>query len=380
MEVYEITGWIILITIPLSILLGICSLVGVKGMVFKRVLENIQFGGKYKERIVGSILYFLMIPLFISVTMGIVGYAFTPEEVLAERARIRAEARAKEEAEKEAEKARKAEEEALQKAEEEKARRHTPHTGTPEYDVSNIHVGNVHIPEGLAVEFSESEARDILKKALDKMKKEMSFKYVMYDGLPGDQIMLGDNGRYYYQFEVGGILKRSVTFNVDVLTGDIFENPGYSHKIVPFDEWAGRVGVQIEGERKAVAAEKAAKERKEKELEQRMCGLQVYDIRWINPVTERIGAIGTLQATGAGINLSNGVVYDIAGVVKNTGKKRFKGGTMVINLYAGPHKAGDMYVSISTPLNPGETFYFRQSTGSIEADRCEVDHITESFF
>lgn len=53
---------------------------------------------------------------------------------------------------------------------------------------------------------------------------------------------------------------------------------------------------------------------------------------------------------------------------------------MVINLYAGPHKAGDMYVSISTPLNPGETFYFRQSTGSIEADRCEVDHITESFF
>ena len=42
MEVYEITGWIILITIPLSILLGICSLVGVKGMVFKRVLENIR--------------------------------------------------------------------------------------------------------------------------------------------------------------------------------------------------------------------------------------------------------------------------------------------------------------------------------------------------
>lgn len=53
---------------------------------------------------------------------------------------------------------------------------------------------------------------------------------------------------------------------------------------------------------------------------------------------------------------------------------------MVVNLYAGSHKTGDVYVSISTPLNPGETFYFRQSTGSIEADRCEVDHITESFF
>lgn len=53
---------------------------------------------------------------------------------------------------------------------------------------------------------------------------------------------------------------------------------------------------------------------------------------------------------------------------------------MVGNLYAGSHKAGDAYVSISTPLNPGEPVYFRQSTGSIEADRCEVDHITESFF
>ena len=380
MAAYEIAGMVILIGIPTSILLGICSLIGVKGMVFKRVLENIKFGGKHKERFVGSILYFLMIPLFISITMGIVGYALTPEEVLAERARIRAEVQAKEQAEREAEEARKAEEEALKKAEEEKARRHTPHTGTPAYDVSNIHVKNVDIPENLTVEFSESEARDILKNALDKIKKELAFKYVMYDGLPGGQIMLGDNGRYYYQFEAGGILNHAVAFNVDVLTGDIFENPGYSHKIVPFDEWAARSSVQIEGERKAQAAEKATKEREEKELERKMCGLQVYDIRWINPVTERIGAIGSLQAAGAGVDLSSGVIYHLAGVVKNTGKKKFKGGTLVINLYAGPHKVGNMYVSISTPLNPGETFYFRESTGSIEADRCEVDHITEDLF
>jgi len=66
--------------------------------------------------------------------------------------------------------------------------------------------------------------------------------------------------------------------------------------------------------------------------------------------------------------------------VRDTGKKKFKGGTMVVNLYARSHKTGDVYVSISTPLNPGETFYFRESTGSIEAERCEVDHITESFF
>lgn len=66
--------------------------------------------------------------------------------------------------------------------------------------------------------------------------------------------------------------------------------------------------------------------------------------------------------------------------MRDTGKKKFKGGTTVVNLYAGSHKASDAYVSISTPLNPGETFYFRQSTGSIEADLCEVDHITESFF
>ena len=66
--------------------------------------------------------------------------------------------------------------------------------------------------------------------------------------------------------------------------------------------------------------------------------------------------------------------------MRDTGKKKFKGGTTVVNLSAGSHKASDMYGSISTPLNPGETFYFRQSTGAIEADRCEVDHITESFF
>ena len=66
--------------------------------------------------------------------------------------------------------------------------------------------------------------------------------------------------------------------------------------------------------------------------------------------------------------------------MRDTGKKKFKGGTMVVNLYARSHKTGDVYVSISTPLNPGETFYFRESTGSIEAERCEVDHITESFF
>ena len=66
--------------------------------------------------------------------------------------------------------------------------------------------------------------------------------------------------------------------------------------------------------------------------------------------------------------------------MRDTGKKKFKGGTMVVNLYARSHKAGDMYVPISTPLNPGEPVYFRESTGLIEAERCEVDHITESFF
>lgn len=66
--------------------------------------------------------------------------------------------------------------------------------------------------------------------------------------------------------------------------------------------------------------------------------------------------------------------------MRDTGKKKFKDGTMVVNLYAGSHKTGDVYVSISTPLNPGETFYFREATGLIEAERCEVDHITESFF
>ena len=60
-----------------------------------------------------------------------------------------------------------------------------------------------------------------------------------------------------------------------------------------------------------------------------------------------------LQDIGAGINLTNGVVYDIAGVVRGTGKKNFKGGTMVVNLYAGSHKTGDVYVSISKPLYQG---------------------------
>ena len=73
MDWLAVSSVFIVIGVGISIIMGICTLAGVKGMVFKKGLDKIPFESKYKERIVGGVVYFILVPFFITSTLLVAG-------------------------------------------------------------------------------------------------------------------------------------------------------------------------------------------------------------------------------------------------------------------------------------------------------------------
>lgn len=326
----------ITVGVGVSILMGICALAGVKGMVFKKLLNKIPFESKYKERIVGAVIYFIFVPFFITSTLLVAGIALTPDEVWAEEARIRAEEQMKKQEEEKVMQEAKAAEETAKKEAEEKAKRHTPAPiDKPKFTPTSEKGSLVNYPAGHEAEFSLEEGKKIFEETFMKNVSKYPYPVSGIDSIPtGDKQVIEIDGHHYYRYNVTGLGKELKTFGVDIDTGDIvnveWTKSGYI--ITPLNKWFEKQQEMKSTWEKRDAENKKRKEKEAKEKNQKFRGLEIVEIRFPT-------------------NMSVGVT------VKNVSNTEFTGGTLCLDAYnINGVSLPKVYIPINA-LRPGEVYY-----------------------
>ena len=338
MDWLAVASVFITIGVGISILMGICTLAGVKGMVFKRLLDKIPFESKYKERIVGAVVYFILIPFFITTTLLIAGITLTPDEVWAEQARVHAEQVAKEKEAKTAkEAAKKAAEEKLaaeKKAAEEKAARHTPGSiDSPKFVPNrNTNATLVDLPFGYTPEFTLQEGKDIVEKVINDNISRYPYTTGRISVQPSQGKVYEAAGHYYYKYSTGDMGHDIKVFAMDADTGDIMFVDWTSKKVTlyPLKEFFER---QQELKKKFEKEEKAQRE-VEKERNRKFRGLNITNITVLN---------------GGWIDVD----------LRNDSGKPFDGGTLIIATYGYNDVRLIDSALIIPDLSPGESYHGR---------------------
>lgn len=341
MDWLAVASVFITIGIAVSILMGICALAGVKGMVFKKLVNKIPFESKYKERIVGAVVYFILVPFFITSTLLAAGIALTPDEVWAEQARIHAEQMEKEKeakAAKEAEEAaKKAAEEKLaaeKKAAEEKAARHTPGSiDTPKFVPNrNSNATLVDFPVGYTPEFTLDEGKDIVEKVINDNISRYPYNVGRVNVQPSQGKVYEADGHYYYKYATGDMGHDLKVFAMDADTGDVMFVDWTSKKITlyPLSEFFERQ----QGLKKKFEKEEKAQKEIEKERNKKFRGLNITNITVLK---------------GGWIDVD----------LKNNSGKTFDGGTLIISTY-GYNDVRLIDSALVIPeLSPGESYHGR---------------------
>ena len=331
----------IVVGVGVSILMGICTLAGVKGMVFKKLLNKIPFESKYKERIVGGVVYFILVPFFITTTLLIAGIVLTPDEVWAEHARIHAEQVEKEKeakAQKEAEEAaKKAAEEKLvaeKRAAEEKAARHTPGSIESPKFVRNrsTNATLVDFPVGYTPEFTLQEGKDIVEKVINDNISRYPYTVGRVTVQPSQGKVYEAGGHYYYKYATGDMGHDIKVFAMDADTGDVMFVDWTSKKVTlyPLKEFFER---QQELKKKFEKEEKAQRE-VEKERNRKFQGLNITNITVLNE--------GWIDVD-----------------LRNDSGKSFDGGTLIIATYGYNDVRLIDSALIIPQLSPGESYHGR---------------------
>ena len=335
MDATEIAGWMFIIGVGISIIFGICSVLGVKGMIFKRIIDSFPGTGKHKERIIGGITYFLLVPIFVTFFAGFVSYVLTPEEVRAERARIRAEEQLKKQEEEKAIQEAKAAEAAAKKEAEEKAKRHTPAPiDKPKFTPTSEKGSLVNYPTGHEAEFTLEEGKKIFEETFMKNVSKYPYPVSGINSIPtGDKQVIEIDGHYYYRYNVSELGKELKTFGVDIDTGDIvnveWTKSGYI--ITPLNKWFEKQQEMKVNWEKRDAENKKRKEKEAKEKNQRFRGLEIVNIQYD--------------------------VWTVGVTVKNVSNTSFSGGNLWFDVYdINNISLKKIYIPIDT-LKPGETFY-----------------------
>ena len=331
----------IVVGVGVSILMGICALAGVRGMVFKKVVDKIPFESKYKERIIGGVVYFILVPFFITSTLLVAGIALTPDEVWAEQARIHAEQVQKEKEDKAAkeaeEAAKKAAEEKLaaeKKAAEEKAARHTPGSiDTPKFVPNrNTNATLVDFPVGYTPEFTLDEGKDIVEKVINDNISRYPYNVGRVKVQPSQGKVYEADGHYYYKYATGDMGHDIKVFAMDADTGDVMFVDWTSKKVTlyPLHEFFERQ----QGLKKKF--EKEAKVQKEIENEKRkkLRGLEIMNIT-------------VLRDGWIDVDL------------KNSSGGTFSGGTLIIATYGSNNVRLIDSPLIIPELSPGEVYHGR---------------------
>lgn len=341
MDWIGVSSVFIVIGVGISILMGICTLAGVKGMVFKKLLNKIPFESKYKERIVGGVVYFILVPFFITTTLLIAGIVLTPDEVWAEHARIHAEQVEKEKeakAQKEAEEAaKKAAEEKLvaeKRAAEEKAARHTPGSIDSPKFVPNrsTNATLVDFPVGYTPEFTLQEGKDIVEKVINDNISRYPYTVGRVTVQPSQGKVYEAGGHYYYKYATGDMGHDIKVFAMDADTGDVMFVDWTSKKVTlyPLKEFFER---QQELKKKFEKEEKAQRE-VEKERNRKFQGLNITNITVLNE--------GWIDVD-----------------LRNDSGKSFDGGTLIIATYGYNDVRLIDSALIIPQLSPGESYHGR---------------------
>lgn len=334
MDWLAVASGLITIGLVVSIIMGICALAGVKGMIFKRLLDKIPFESKYKERIVGAVVYFIVVPFFISTTLLAAGIVLTPDEVWAEHARVHAEQVAKE---KESKATKEAEEEKLaaeKKAAEEKAARHTPGSiDSPKFVPNrNTNATLVDFPVGYTPEFTLLEGKDIVEKVINDNISRYPYNVGRVSVQPSQGKVYEAAGHYYYKYSTGDMGHDIKVFAMDADTGDVMFVDWTAKKITlyPLKEFFER---QQELKKKFEKEERAQRE-VEKERNRKFQGLNIMNITVLN---------------GGWIDVD----------LRNDSGKSFDGGTLIIATYGYNDVRLIDSALIIPDLSPGESYHGR---------------------
>ena len=338
MDMLAVASVLIVVGVGISILMGICTLAGVKGMVFKKALDKIPFESKYKEKIVGGVVYFVLVPLLITTTLMVAGIALTPDEVWAEQARIHSEEKAAKEAEETARKAaeeeRAAKDAAEKKAVEEKASRHTPSSiDSPKFIPNrNTNATLVDLPVGYTPEFTLQEGKDIVEKVIN----DNISRYPYNVGRVTVQVTQGKlyeaNGHYYYRYATGDMGHDLKMFVMDVDTGDVMFVDWTSKKVTlyPLKEFFERQ----QGLKKKFEKEEKVQREIANEKNKKFKGLDITNIAVLR---------------GGWIDVD----------LKNSSGKTFDGGTLIIATYGDNGVRLIDSALIIPELSPGEAYHGR---------------------